>query len=319
MKQVLDNGFGMACGDFFLGLVSCIGMIWTFTLPVVAQEAAPDNKSLEAENAQKRLDFMNKAMARNELAILGKTEIPSKLIPAPLLRWSSVEGNVKDGGLYGFTRGGRLDVVMQFPLHSETFTVQEFVATCEQPISMKRDGQEFWRYDSPSIEWNVLPDAKPPHESKTARTVQFRQLAESFEIQIDHGQKTFVRQPLRLLRQPVHRYQDLDIGAVDGAVFAFVLETDPEAILMLEACQSDTGPQWRYAVTEMTVNALEVTRNGKKVWEKPDHRVFCQSFVKHYTCPYRPLPDDVSLKGTLKMSTAVPAAAGPTPTPARAK
>lgn len=300
-----------------LSVVLYLTIILMTPLAVWAQDQdAAEGSAVEAEHAQRRLAFMNKAMARNELTIRGEKDVPSQLIPAPLLRWSTVQGNVKDGTVYGFSRGGRPDVLMQFAMHRENFYVQEFTAICEHPISMKRDGREFWRYDNPSIEFKTLADVKPPLELEAPRTAQLRQLAESFEIQIDHGSKNFVRMKLRLLRQPLLRYQDADNGIIDGAVFGFVVETDPEAILLLEAYQSDSGPQWRYACAEMTINALQVTRDGKMVWEKPDIRIFCQSFVNHYTCPYRPVSDDVSLEGVFAKAASVKPAS-PQPTPAK--
>ena len=57
------------------------------------------------------------------------------------------------------------------------------------------------------------------------------------------------RWELRLLPQPLYRYESTDPDVLDGAVFAFVTSagTDPEAILVLEA-RKDPGasaPKWQ--------------------------------------------------------------------------
>jgi len=288
---------------------ACLLLMIMVTAPLSAQqpadspvEAATD---LDTENARRRLDFINKASSRFELTVHEETDAVSRLIPGPLLRWSNPQSTASDGVLIGFSRGGRPDVLAQFAMHSEKNIVHEFHATCERPLSMKRDGQgEFWRYDVPSIEFRTLSGVKPPVDSETARMVQFRQIGESFEVFDEHGWTRPVRQVLRLLRQPVYRYHDEKAGIIDGVVMPFVLGTDPEAILMIEAFQSEDGPQWRYAFCEMTIYALQAFRSGEMVWEKPDRRVFCQSGVAHYVCPYRPAPDDPSLKGAFQTGRA---------------
>jgi len=285
-------------------VLSGIGILLSAAVLLPAQDPAGTSveidEKLEAENARRRLEFANRATSRFELTVHGPSDQLSKLIPQPMLRWNNPHSGTTDGVLIGFSRGGRPDVLAQFAMHSEKNVVHEFQATCEFPLSMKRDGQGFWSYESPSIEFKILTDVKPPVESEAARLFQFRQIAESFEVFDEHGWKKPERQTLRLLRQPVHRYRDPEAGILDGVIMPFVLGTDPEAILLIEAFQTEQGPQWRYAFSEMTIYALQVFQNGKIVWEKPDRRVFCQSHVAHYVCPYRIAPDDPSLKGAFQ-------------------
>ena len=47
---------------------------------------------------------------------------------------------------------------------------------------------------------------------------------------------------LRLLAQPIYRYEKTEGDLIDGGLFAFVLGTDPEAFLMIEARRIDGTP-----------------------------------------------------------------------------
>jgi hypothetical protein len=78
---------------------------------------------------------------------------------------------------------------------------------------------------------------------------------------------------LRLLPQPLYRYESADPDILDGAVFAFVTSagTDPEALLVLEA-RKPSGkdlPVWHYAVSRFTDTELRVKHKDKEVFTAP--------------------------------------------------
>lgn len=53
---------------------------------------------------------------------------------------------------------------------------------------------------------------------------------------------------------------------MDGALFIFVVATDPECCLLLEAYQDDKGSRYRYAVAPMTIFQLDVRYKDRPVW-----------------------------------------------------
>ncbi len=55
-----------------------------------------------------------------------------------------------------------------------------------------------------------------------------------------------------------------------AALFAFVLGTDPEVFLFLEARPGKEGLEWQYALAPMTVFAVKGSYRGKAVWELPN-------------------------------------------------
>ena len=58
---------------------------------------------------------------------------------------------------------------------------------------------------------------------------------------------------------------------IDGALFAYVLTTDPEVYLMLEARKGKGGPEWQYAFAS-SVYQVRGKVKGVEVWELPRRR-----------------------------------------------
>jgi hypothetical protein len=87
------------------------------------------------------------------------------------------------------------------------------------------------------------------------RLIQMRSLARKFQVQI------FRDPPIaaRLLPQPIHRYADEQGQIIDGALFAWVETTDPEALLAIEALpeKKDAPPRWHYRFARMTSAGIE--------------------------------------------------------------
>jgi len=60
---------------------------------------------------------------------------------------------------------------------------------------------------------------------------------------------------------------------VDGALFAFVEATDPEALLLVEAIRSPTAEaaHWQYTLAKMTSRPVVARRNDEVVWSVPGY------------------------------------------------
>lgn len=72
---------------------------------------------------------------------------------------------------------------------------------------------------------------------------------------------------LRLLRQPMQRYESKLNRVTDGALFAFVEATDPEVFLVLEARAIDGKPHWHYGLARMNSVHLAVSLDDKQLWQ----------------------------------------------------
>ncbi|HVW38265.1 MAG TPA: hypothetical protein VHB99_13210, partial [Pirellulales bacterium] len=79
------------------------------------------------------------------------------------------------------------------------------------------------------------------------------------------------REELRLLPRPLYRYEtDRHEAAggdvLDGAVFAFVMGTDPESLLLIESTKQGDAAKWQYAFVRRTSGELEGRHRGQVVW-----------------------------------------------------
>jgi hypothetical protein len=77
------------------------------------------------------------------------------------------------------------------------------------------------------------------------------------------------RTELRLLTQPLYRYESTDPDVTDGAMFAFVCSvgTDPELFLLLESRATKEGPRWHYALARFSHMNLFVNYKKHEVWQ----------------------------------------------------
>ncbi len=69
------------------------------------------------------------------------------------------------------------------------------------------------------------------------------------------------------MSQPVLRYESKHHEVTDGALFALVEATDPEAFLVLEARPESGAVPWHYALARMTSLWLAAPYQGEQGWE----------------------------------------------------
>jgi hypothetical protein len=93
-----------------------------------------------------------------------------------------------------------------------------------------------------------------------------RTLAARFAVTC-YDSNTDAPRELRLLTQPLYRFESEKHKISDGALFAFVITNDPEMFLLLEAV-SDKGPdpQWRFTLARMSSLPQKVRLDGQEIW-----------------------------------------------------
>ena len=67
-----------------------------------------------------------------------------------------------------------------------------------------------------------------------------------------------------MMAQPIHRYAEE--AAMDGAVFAFVQGTDPEALLLLESRTGKGSVRWHFAFAAACGWKLHDAYRRREVW-----------------------------------------------------
>jgi len=145
-----------------------------------------------------------------------------------------------------------------------THRSHEFVSLTADAVSGEYEGQPVWNVQQPGITWRELNDAPRPSSSPTVRLAQMRQIVSQYSCQ--KTDRAGLTNPLRLLRQPVYRYQCPAHDVVDGALFTFVQGTDPEVWILLETRTIDGELAWRLAATRMNSIQFVLTSPSEEIW-----------------------------------------------------
>ena len=231
-----------------------------------AAEPAPDKGDSEA-----RLEFMLAAARGLEVAPDGERPARWPLHEKPLLRWSNPVAGIRDGVVVMWTDGARPAVLAQVFPTKENIWLVECQSLAPGPFVMRGD-RVLWEPRQPGEAFHRLDDAEAPADSRAKRLIQMRSLAQQFtafdDFRIHDYDKETTRHELRLMTNPVYRYEMPERQVVDGAVFAYVLGTDPEVFLVLEARRNEDGSRrWEYLLAPMTCWAIEVKRRDQTVWK----------------------------------------------------
>jgi hypothetical protein len=216
-------------------------------------DSAPDvatEQRLAAELSRRELSRLTVRAAGAGGALLEAT-------PESLLKWSNPDVGRVYGDVYVWTDQGRPAAVASIyrwysPYQSLTI---EFCSLSTGGIIAEREREIVWQPPRPGIEWCVLTGVDAPAASRPARLTQMKRIADRFAARLTDSRtdRAAADKVLRLLSRPVFRHGEG--AAVDGALFAFVVGTDPELLLMVEA----DGPGWRYALSRINRDRLLVT------------------------------------------------------------
>jgi len=75
-----------------------------------------------------------------------------------------------------------------------------------------------------------------------------------------------VERELRLLPQPIHRQETTSSDVLDGALFTFVMGTDHELMLLIEAREAAGPLSWHYAAARFTDLTANLNHRRLPVW-----------------------------------------------------
>ena len=192
-----------------------------------------------------------------------------KLLRDPVMRWTS--GGDYKGEVYVWTHQGAAAVVgciFSGPQGKTSRSVMhEFHSLAPTPLHAGARGGTGWLSQEPGIKPEPLADAPEPAKNQVRRLTQMRDIARRFTSQVDREN---ARSEMRLLPQPIYRYEIADEGSpvVDGAVFAYVWSagTDPEVLLVIEARRTDQGVRWFYAPARFTNREAWLKYQDREVW-----------------------------------------------------
>jgi hypothetical protein len=215
-----------------------------------------------------RLRFLQAKAAELELAREGDGESRFPLMKVPVLRYTNVERTSAstDGATFLWVDGTRPVAAVSLSIRDPNdVVVRECTSFVDEKLTCQLAGATVWTPPSGNLVAQSFPEAPSPAKSKTQRLVQIRNLARRFEATCyNRKDEPFA---LRLLPQPLHRYESDKARILDGAIFGFVVSNDPELLLVIEAVQpSGDEPAWRYTLARMSSWKETVKLDGKEVW-----------------------------------------------------
>jgi hypothetical protein len=184
------------------------------------------------------------------------------------LRWANNARGSEDGMTLLFIHEGRpLAVACVYPWAKRL--EHDFESLSRGKIVAKRDGAVVWQPQQAGVAFADLPGAPVPEAAKAQRLRQMKSLAEKFRAtMLGWKADSTDREELRLLNRPLYRYEPKDgSDIIDGAVFAFVMGTDPEVILLLEAVKDKDKAKWQYAFARRTSGELEARLGEAVIWK----------------------------------------------------
>jgi len=231
--------------------------------PEQARETEP---TTDVERAEKTVRLARAEAARYRIVREDDPQAKIELRDRPILKWS----NPTEGALFGsvvlWTVEGRPEAVASFYrwYGGKNEFHGEFKSLSTHPLRTTREKEPAWEAGESDIAFSGLAHDSPPADKEGRRAQQMRDIARRFTADLVHPAKG--RTALRLLTQPVYRYEKLPGDLLDGGLFAFVQGTDPEIFLLIEAEKAEGGPRWRYAASRMYMFTLHLALDDKQVW-----------------------------------------------------
>jgi hypothetical protein len=224
---------------------------------------------------EKALAEAFRAFAKQEAAAytirLEGSDRPLVLQPEPVMTWANPVIGTIYGDVFVWTADGRPAAVASiYRFYSPNpHRDNEFHSLALGKLTAQRDGASVWAPSRGGLELKPIPGAPAPADSAAVRLRQMRALAQEFTGGQTSSQR--VDRDMRLLAQPIYRYENTKGDLIDGGLFAFVLGTDPDVFLLIEARRPPAGaPEWCFGATRMHRINLRLNHRGRAVWNVPE-------------------------------------------------
>jgi hypothetical protein len=236
----------------------------------VTGAAEPPGKDDPPEEPKRLNELIEKSVHWYDVLPDGDT---AALTPVPVLRWRNVvRGQEGEAMMVIWPHKGRpVAMASIFPWNGNM--CHEFDSLSRENKLIARDKDRvIWSPQTAGVEFKEVPRAPRPAKTAAERLRQMKAIAERIKATMTGWQADNADQePLRLLPRPLYRYdltnaKEPDPNLLDGALFAYVLGTDPEVVLVLEAVGTADKADWQYALARATAGGLEVKLGDEVVW-----------------------------------------------------
>lgn len=203
-----------------------------------------------------------------------RTEKPIERVEKPVLLYGDAARANERGSLWAFGKPGRPAALVElFQMTNQSANpiwIYGLTRTADADIRVRlpADAEWTWTPRKSDLTFKPLMNAGVPGNTPSARLRQMKDASRRFAAH-EFWEPNNSRFELRLLVQPIHRYEDAAKKIVDGAVFVFAHGTNPEATLFLEAVQGTEGPEWQYGVGRSCQAEFHVLLDDKDVHTGP--------------------------------------------------
>jgi hypothetical protein len=232
---------------------------------VAASIALADEPQDEKARAALSLEHGRAEVAKFKIRAAGPRDDEFRLQPKPVLHWSNQIRGSLYGDVYVWTLKGRPEVVGSFlEYFPSQHTEVELHSLSLRPLVAERPDQLSWTASEPGVRLKPIPGAPPPAKTPAQRLRQIRELAKDFTAR--QTARDGIDYQMRLLLQPLYRYEGTDGALIDGALFAFVHAGDPEVFLLIEARNVGDTAEWQYALARFNSIFLAVNHKGREIW-----------------------------------------------------
>jgi hypothetical protein len=223
-----------------------------------------------ADDPAVRLAYMKRVLERYQVHSADGPPVAYRLKADPAYRFTNPVGFSRDGAVFLWRSGnGRPAAAVQISLARAGHWFHDVSSLSERPLVLESADGVLWTPRRGGVELRPIPGAPAPAATPEQRLRQMRTLAAGFRVEDNFRNDGW--QKLRMFSAPASRYGEPGTNIIDGALYTFVLTTDPEAFLVIEARQTGGGPQWQYALAPMTIYALRASLRDEVVWSLP-HR-----------------------------------------------
>ena len=221
---------------------------------------------LEKERATDALELCRKGANEYRLFVDDGPELELKT--EPVLRWSNPSVGSIHGAVFVWTNRGRPAAIASIYKWFEPNDHMAFEVHSLSGNSLlgKLDERLVWNSSGAGVEFKPIRSAPKAAPLAPARLTQMRNISKDFTVE-KTDRDSDSRQLMRLLTQPIFRYQSDRERVVDGAIFAFVQGTDPEVFLLLEARQEGNMSAWHYALARMDSVVFRARYKNEEVWK----------------------------------------------------
>jgi hypothetical protein len=259
--------WSVLCGAL-LFLISALA-----TVPGRGEETADGDEARKAErlaslNEMKELIATLKVWAVNE-----GDKVEAKLLAKPLLHYFDQPRKIFDATLWCFGEQGRPAAfckIEKIGVADRSRWLYCFASLSTSPIEAEWAEGKTFSATGPGIKFSDLPGAPLPADGKGGRSRQVKDLVRRINVSLADPDLMF-KENLRLLTQPIHRYEDDEAGILEGAIFGFSTNgTCPDLLVLIEAQKVKNAPaKWTIAMARMTNCELRLRDQDREIWSAP--------------------------------------------------